>query len=262
MWRKKTDKRITATGIAIIAALIGYGAWRDTHPDLSPHPSTLVAFPTYIWADDNSDAALVKADSALGGVFWIGDVAGDPPSFKSSGIEPKVLPQQETMPMLVLTEIPHSLSALFELVRSPIRAWVRTGNIVNDIFIDYRNDHPDLDALSPLVSGLRTDLEREQWIIVGLMRGSADMTPEMHTKLANMLKYIELYTYRLDDIQRPMETLEQTLRRLETENLPFMLHVHEKPDYAALTQAFPQGVRNFGGFIIDAPQTTLSGSKK
>ena len=251
MWRHKTDRRLIAAGLLIVALIIGYNAWKDLQPPpASPQSTTMTAY-TLITHDQ--DVAAIKKDSRASAIFWAGDIAGDPAVITPSPVTPTGLNQQASMPLFTLEQIPLQLSPLFKAIQGVADAWLRV-SLVNDIYIDYRDTTPDYEALGPFVAGLRAHFQAEYWVVVELRRTSLPYAQETRTKLANMLKTVEFFVYRLDEVTAKNETLIQTISRLDEEGVPFMLRTAKTPDYAALAKEMPEGKQYFGGFIIEAAQ--------
>ncbi|HYD18928.1 MAG TPA: hypothetical protein VEF76_10660 [Patescibacteria group bacterium] len=249
MWRKKTDKRITAAGIAIAAAIIAYGAWKDLHPLLQPQVKA-ASFTSYKMLHDVKDPAALAKDQTSSFIFPIGEIKGDDGVFVPSSLKPVSLPQQETVLLLTLDKVPSHFSPVYDSLREPVKAWSRSGSLVNDVFIDYSENPPDLDRIGPFTSGLRAYLQRQYWIILGVRRTALPFSQENRTKLANMLKGIEFIVYRMEDVEKTGETLGQTITRIDKEGLPFLLRVKALPDYDALKKELPEGKQNFSGFVL------------
>lgn len=251
MWRHKTDRRLIAAGLLIVALIIGYNAWKDIQPrPRAPQSSTMTAY-TLITRDQ--EVADAKKDNRFSAIFWAGDIAGDPAVVTPSPVTPTGLNQQASMPLFTLEQIPVQLSPLYKQIKGAAEPWLH-GSLVNDIYIDYRDSTPDYDALGPFVAGLRAHFETEYWVVVQLRRTPLSYAQETRTKLANMLKAVEFFVYRLDEVTAKDETLIQTISRLDEEGVPFMLRAAKTPDYAALAKEMPEGKQYFGGFIIDAAQ--------
>ncbi len=252
MWRKKTDKRIVAAGLLILAGIIGYNAWDDMQPKpFVTHKTTMTAYTLVLRQED---VAAVKNDDTASGIFWAGDIAADPVAITPSPIPPVGLAQQSSMPLFKMETLPAKLSPLFDAMAVSIKPWVENTSTVNDIYIDYLSKAPDIDGLSPLTNGLRGYFEQQYWVVLGLRRTSLSYPQETITKLGNMLKSVEYFVYYLDDVTAKNETLEQTINRIGKEGIPFMLRTSAVPDYDALQKAMPDGQQSFGGFIIDATQ--------
>jgi hypothetical protein len=255
MWRQKTDKRLVAAGLLILALIIGYNAWNDMQPKpFVSHKNTMTA---YTLVTRQEDIAAVKKDETASGIFWAGDIAGDPPTITPSPVPPTGLTQQSSMPLFKMESLPPRLSPLFDAIAVAIKPWVEHTSTVNDIYIDYLSKTPDLDGLSPLTNGIRGYFEQQYWVVIGLRRTPLTYPQETITKLGNMLKSVEYFVYYLDDVTAKGETLAQTVTRIGKEGIPFMLRTATVPDYEALRKSMPDGQQSFGGFIIEAakPET-------
>lgn len=259
MWRHKTDKRLIAAGLFILALVIGFNAWQDLHPKATATQAATMTAYTLITSPDN--VAAIRKDQSASAIFWAGDITADPLAIKPSPIAPTGLNQQASMPLFTLDKIPLQLSALFNLMTPAAEPWVR-GHLVNDIYIDYRASPPDYDALGPFAKGLRAHFETEYWVVVELRRTPLSYAQETRTKLANMLKAVEFFVYRLDEVSGKEETVYQVISRLDEEGLPFMLRTSTMPDYAALKRQMPEGKQYFGGFIIEPAKTEAQEKSK
>lgn len=250
MWRQKTDKRLVAAGLLILALIIGYNAWNDMQP--KPFVSHKVTMTAYTLVSRTEDIAAVKNDDDASVIFWAGDIAGDPPTITPSPVPPTGLTQQSSMPLFKMEGLPPKLSPLFDALAAAIKPWVANTSTVNDIYIDYLSKTPDIDGLSALTNGIRGYFEQQYWVVVGLRRTPLAYPQETITKLGNMLKSVEYFVYYLDDVTAKGETLDQTITRIGKEGIPFMLRTATVPDYEALRKSMPEAQQSFGGFIIDA----------
>lgn len=253
MWRHKTDRRLIAAGLLILAMIIGFNAWHDMHPkSFVPHKVTLTAYTLVSRAED---VAAVKNDETASGIFWAGNILDNPPRIEASPIPPVSLKQQASMPLFRMEAPPQNLSGLFDALSPEVKAWAGHGSSMNDIYIDYQSTTPDLDAFGSLANGLRAHFELQYWVVAGLRRTPLSYPQETRTKLGNMLKAVEYFVYYLDDITGKDETVAQAILRIEKEGLPFMLRTSRKLDYEALMKELGDGKQYFSGFIVEAGQT-------
>lgn len=253
MWRHKTDRRLIAAGLFILALIIGFNAWKDMQPKtFTPQTATLTAY-TLVSRAEDVDA--VKKDETASGIFWAGDIAGDPPQVDLSPVPPVSLGQQASMPLFRMDAMPKNLSALFDALAPAVKPWAGHNSTMNDIYIDYQSTSPDLDALSALTNGLRGYFEQQYWIVAGLRRTPLSYPQETRIKLGNMLKSVEYFVYYVDDVVGKDETVSQAIMRLEKEGVPFMLRTSRQLDYAALMAEIADSQQYFAGFIVEAAQT-------
>lgn len=253
MWRQKTDRRLIAAGLFILALVIGFNAWQDMQPKKGTvRTATLTA---YTIVADQQAAEAAGNDASASVIFWAGGVVGTPPSFVPSPLKPVILRQQSSMPLFTVETLPTNFSQFFAALDQPVAQWSATGGLVNDIYIDYTNPNPDFGTLGPLANGLRGHFENSYWVVVGLRRTPEAWPSETRTKLANMLKAVEFFVYALEDVAIKGETILQTITRIDAEGLPFMLRSTTMPDYAALMREMPEGKQYFGGFILDPAKT-------
>ena len=260
MWRHKTDRRLIAAGLFILAMIIGFNAWKDMQPKpFVPQKATMTS---YTLVNRQEDVAALKKDEAASGIFWAGDIVGDPPSVTLSPIPPTSLGQQASMPLFRMESLPNNLSALFQALETAIKPWASHDSTVNDIYIDYQTMTPDLDALGSLTNGLRGHFEMQYWVVAGLRRTPLSYPQETRTKLGNMLKSVEYFVYYLEDVTAKDETLSQTIGRIDKEGVPFMLRTSRQPDYEALLKEMPEGKQYFGGFIIEPAKTEAQEKSK
>lgn len=261
MWRHKTDRRLIAAGLFILAMIIGFNAWKDMQPKtLVPQKATLTAY-TLISRDE--DVAELKKDDTAAGIFWAGDIAGDPPAITPSPVTPTGLTQQSSVPLFKLEKVPQQLTPVFDALGTAIKPWTKGTSTVNDIYIDYLSPTPDLDSIGVMANGIYGHFEQQYWVIVGLRRDAATYPRETITKLGNMLKFIEYFVYRLDDVTAKGETLVQTVVRINKEGIPFMLRTDKKPDYEAFMKQMPEDQQqSFGGFIINPAKAPVEEKAK
>ncbi len=261
MWRHKTDRRLIAAGLFILAMVIGFNAWRDMQPKpFVPQKATLTAY-TVISRDD--DVAALKNDDTAAGIFWAGDIVGEPPAITPSPVTPTGLTQQSSMPLFKMEKVPQQLSPLFTALATAIQPWTKGTSTVNDIYIDYLSLTPDLDSVGVMINGIRGYFEQQYWVIVGLRRGATTYPRETITKLGNMLKSVEYFVYQLNDVTAKGETLAQTVVRINKEGIPFMLRTDNKPDYEAFMKQMPEDQQqSFGGFIINPAKAPVEEKAK
>lgn len=258
MWRQKTDKRLVAAVLAVLGLIVGYGAWQDMHP--KPPQSKPQAFSRYHFVSGDRELAAAPQDGTPI-IVWTGTLApgegNGETKFTPSPVTPVLFPQREILLLYKIDgALPRSFSPAFKGVEDGARAWKNAGNLINDIYIDYPADNPDLRALTAFCNGLRAHLEREYWIDAQLKRGSAALDTERRTALGNLLKSVRMLVYEANDVRKPDESLEQTILRLSPEGLPFALRIHAEPDYIALKKALAGKAENFLGFVLDIDRTT------
>ena len=254
MWRKKTDKRIVAAGLLGLALIIGYQSWDDFQLRVRPQPEFTYT-PFFLARDTAGLAAVPKETTKV--VVWAGDLKADGPvTFTPSNLAPKIFEQREVMVMLNLDNLPADPSAIYEEISKAVEPWKNAGNIINDVYIDYRGDTPDFGALETFVNGLWAYMRREIYVVLQVKRGNTIGDPVHRNKMANLLKGVQYYAYDTKEVAKAGETLTQTISRLDAEGMPFMLRTGTKPDTAALVKEIPEPKQYFQGFLLDsdAPQ--------
>lgn len=250
MWREKTDKRIVAAGILALGLIVGYQSWDDMQPKEAPRNE--FTYTPYVVADEQAELKDFH-QGATAAIAWIGDIkaGGETLEYTPSPITPITLPQMSMMLMFRLDTLPKHFSPLFDQIASAVQPWIKAGNIVNDIYIEYGDENPNLEGLAAFTNGLRGHLQREFFIVLQLKRKAFEDDPLARKKLGNMLKSVEFFSYDVKEAAKAGESLAQTVIRIDGQEVPFMLRATDMPDIPALEKDITEPRQYFNGFALD-----------
>lgn len=254
MWREKTDKRIVAAGIVLVGLFIGYGAWKDLHPPPRSDAKVINLTPYYV-AESNEELAAFPQDGNPA-IVWAGDIetADDgETAFTASPVRPVSVPQREiSLLYRVKTPLTRNLSSVYKTFEQAVEPWAQTGNLINNIYIEYQPAEPDLQSLAALCNGLRGYFRQEYWIDLQISRASEELTPEQKRGFGNLLKSVRMLIYDRKAVQLAEdEQLTDTIVRLNREGMPFALRLNRQPDFAALAKGLGDNADTLGGLVID-----------
>lgn len=254
MWREKTDKRIVAAGIVIVGLFIGYGAWKDMHPP--PRTVQIANFTSYHMVTSNEELEKLKAEKDAAAIIWVGDIESaedGQTAFTPSPVHPVSLAQREVILLYrIKNTLSRQLSPVFEAFEKGLKPWVETGTLINDIYIEYQPEDPEVQRLGALSNGLRGHFRKEYWIDLELRRSSESLEPEQKREFGDLLKSTRLVVYKGEDVMSETDDLPEAIIRLSSEGIPFALRLPRKPVLDGLAARLGDKADNLGGFVIDA----------
>lgn len=265
MWREKTDKRIVAAGIVLVGLFIGYGTWKDLHPPPRSAAKVVNLTPYYL-SESNEELAALPQDNNPA-IVWVGDIeaADDGETvFTASPVRPVSIPQREiTLFYRVKTPFTRNLSSVYKTFEQTMTPWTKTGNLINNIYIEYLPEQPDLQSLAALCNGLRGYFRQEYWIDLQIRRASEELTPEQKRDFGNLLKSVRILVYDTKEVrQSEEERLTDTIVRLSREGIPFALRLPRQPDISELAKGIGDNAENLGGFVIESVSGPEPGNKE
>lgn len=253
MWREKTDKRIVAAGIILVGLFVGYGAWQDMHPP--PRTVQIANFTPYYMVTSDEELEALKPMKDASTIIWVGDIESTEDGetvFTPSPVHPVSLAQQEVILLYrVKNPLPRQLSPAFEAFGKGLKPWYETGTLINDIYVEYQPENPDIQRLGVLSNGLRGFFQHQYWIDLEFRRSAESLEPEQKRDLGNLLKSARLMVYKGEDVMRETDDLPATIIRLSSEGVPFALRLPRKPEVEGLAAKLGDKGDNLGGFVID-----------
>ena len=143
-----------------LAGAIGFVSWQDIQPQARSSADAGGTLTSGYYADAGIPASLIPDDSLpvtiAQGKFEY--VRGKPSRFIQRGLAPFTLAQRQINLMVQLDSLPSDDGAV-DALGALIRNWKKEGNIVSDIFLDYRPASPDFLRYAEFIKMLKQSPE-------------------------------------------------------------------------------------------------------
>lgn len=205
-----TNKRTIILAMLALAAIIGYRTWDDMRLPPAGDVNALALYAEgYLISEEMPRDAIPDDNKAV--TFRQGVFTGD--TLARAGMKPLGFPQRQVDIVFGLDGLPGNNDAVFAQIRDVLKEWENAGNMIADVYIDYRPAAPpDWQKMEVFVRNLKEFLHAEYRI--DLFMKEAWLTKEAleGTDLLNLQKTISFYVF---DIGEAPEWLDDPARFIE-----------------------------------------------
>jgi hypothetical protein len=232
----------------IALALITFGAFRDMTKLAEPKEDATYPL-SYYYVDNDADfQGLPRDTSPL--MLHVGRLVPKDSTYviEHTDIEATTLPQREVSLVMDIADMPERAGLFGEAIQSEITRWKRKNNKIAEIVLEWKTDHPDIDRLDYVTTGLHDYLRLDYWIGVVLQRAWIENNPESLAWLQSFRTGLRSYIFDIKEAAREGETLGDTIAALNAYGFPFLIRTEDMPQQK-FGRALREANKNFYGFV-------------
>lgn len=160
------SKVFSALSIVALFTIVGVMSWRDMHPTLNKGPVTpvLALLGYQVNADiplqmipDDSTPLTIYAGRFNGGGEWVAD-----------GMAPTIFAQRQVNLRIGFEALSANSTETLKKIQVVVQDWERQGNILSDLYLDYRPENPDFKTYADLLQVLHAHFKSSHRLIVAV----------------------------------------------------------------------------------------------
>ena len=155
------NKIINVVSILCVAVVVGVMSWRDMHRDVSSNPSPGLGVTAY-YAGPDITPSMVPDDS-LSITASLGEFSYTPAGktvWTPHGMGPTTFAQRQLNPEFHFKTLPRNPAETINKIEAAAEEWVRKGDTINAVVIDYSPEKADLKSYAALIKAAHNELKK------------------------------------------------------------------------------------------------------